>query len=81
MLQVVPVDGEDLVAAPQLAAHIRRTAGQDERDEDALAILAADNVEAESGRSFRQHYGARGPAMTPHRRSNIFFLDQRHQNE
>lgn len=47
--QIVSVYAEQLVAAFQFAADIGRTAGQDERHEDALAILAADNIEAETG--------------------------------
>lgn len=42
------VDAQQLVAALQLAAEVGGAAGQDEGDEDALAVLAADDVEAEA---------------------------------
>lgn len=53
MLQVVAVNGDDLVAATQLSAQISRSSSQDEGDEDSFAILTADNVESQAGRTFR----------------------------
>ena len=48
------VDTQDLVPAPQLSAHVRRTACQDEADEDSLGILAAHYVESQSGAALAQ---------------------------
>ena len=44
---------------PCLSARVRRAARQDEGDEDALAVLAADDVEAEPGRALVEHHVAR----------------------
>lgn len=47
--QIVSVYAEQLIAALQFATHIGGATGKDERHKDALAILAADNVETETG--------------------------------
>lgn len=51
MRQIDVVHTEQLIAALQLGTEICRTASQYERHVDTLAILAADNVEAETLRS------------------------------
>jgi len=53
MFEVVSIDRKDLIATSELAAHVSWTTGQDERDENAFAILATDDVKTQSSCSFR----------------------------
>jgi len=59
MREVDIVHAEQLVAALQLGAKICRTAGQDEGHIDALAILAANDIEAQALGSLLDGDGAR----------------------
>jgi len=60
--EVDGVDADDLVSAAQVAAQVGRPARQDERHEDALAVLAADDVEAQPRGALLEHHRPRLPA-------------------
>lgn len=57
--QINTVDAEQLIAAAKFTASIGRTAGQNERNENALSVFATDDIKAETGGSFLYCDGSR----------------------